>query len=61
MVQLTREEHDILSYVSKFGCLDIEQLKVLMQPLESKYVITLPDQEACPVRDFFQVPGYDQF
>ncbi len=41
MVQLTREEHDILSYVSKFGCLDIEQLKVLMQPLESKYVITL--------------------
>lgn len=41
MTNLTREEHEIISYVSKFGCLDIEQLKILMQPLESKYVVTL--------------------
>lgn len=41
MANITREEHEILSYVSKFGCLDIEQLKILMQPLESRHVVTL--------------------
>ncbi len=41
MVQLTRDEREIISYVSKFGCLDIEQLKVLMQPMESRNVVIL--------------------
>lgn len=41
MAHVTKEEHEVISYVCKFGCLDIEQLKILMQPLESRNVVTL--------------------
>lgn len=34
----TKEQQEILNLVSKFGCLDIEQIKVLMEPYEEKTV-----------------------
>lgn len=40
-MQLTNEQKEILSMVSKFGCLDIEQIKILMQPCNEKTVIMM--------------------
>lgn len=37
-MSITNEQQDILSLVSKFGCLDIEQLKILMEPQDEKTV-----------------------
>ncbi len=40
-MQLVNEQQEILSLVSKFGCLDIEQIKILMEPFSEKMVIML--------------------
>lgn len=37
-MSITNEQQEILSLVSKFGCLDIEQLKILLEPYEEKTV-----------------------
>lgn len=37
-MSVTKEQQEILSLVSQFGCLDIEQLKILMEPYEKKTV-----------------------